>query len=294
MRRADAIDWAVMAFLVVCWGSTFAALKVATAHIPPIWNTAGRLVVAVPVLAVVLMLRRESLPPLRHRAWVFYAVIGFVGMALPFALYAYSAQRLPSAVNAICNGASPIFTGLLAHAFVASDRLTARKAAGVALGFAGLVVLVAPRFAEGLTIETLGLIAALVGAALYAVANVLTKTAPPVPSAVGALLMCLWGAIYATAGAAALEPLPPWPPLSALLAMVALGVVTTALGTIGYVFLIHRRGPLFMSMGIYLAPLWATALGVLALGERPGWPAFAALALILGGVALVTLRPPSR
>jgi len=49
-----------------------------------------------------------------------------------------------------------------------------------------------------------------------------------------------------------------------------------------------------MSMGIYLAPLWATALGVLALGERPGWPAMAALALILAGVALVTLTPKPR
>jgi drug/metabolite transporter (DMT)-like permease len=294
MKRGAAIDWAVLAFLVVCWGSTFAALKIATAHIPPIWNTAGRLVVATPVLALVVAMRREALPPLRHRAWAFYAVIGLVGMALPFALYAYSAQRLPSAVNAICNGASPIFTGLLAHAFVASDRLTPRKAVGVALGFAGLVVLVAPRFAEGMTIETLGLIAALVGAALYAVANVLTKTAPQVPAATGALLMCLWGSLYAVGGAWALEPLPPWPPIPALLAMVALGVVTTALGTIGYVFLIHRRGPLFMSMGIYLAPLWATALGIAALGERPGWPAFAALALILAGVALVTLTPRPR
>jgi drug/metabolite transporter (DMT)-like permease len=43
-----------------------------------------------------------------------------------------------------------------------------------------------------------------------------------------------------------------------------------------------------MSMGIYLAPVWATGLGMLALGERPGWSAFGALALILGGVALAT------
>ena len=33
---------------------------------------------------------------------------------------------------------------------------------------------------------------------------------------------------------------------------------------------------------------WLTALGVLLLGERPGWAAYAALALILGGVALAT------
>jgi drug/metabolite transporter (DMT)-like permease len=234
----------------------------------------------------------QRLPPLKHPAWRVYAAIGLLGMAIPFALFAFSAQRLPSAINAICNGASPIFTGLLAHAFIASDRLTGRKAAGVMLGFAGLVVLVLPRFAEGMTLETMGLIAALVGAFLYAVANVLTRNAPAVPATAGSLMMCLWAAPVATALAAGLEPLPPWPPLSSLLAVLALGVISTALATIGYVFLIHRRGPLFMSMGIYLAPAWATGLGMLALGERPGWSAFAALALILGGVALVTFARP--
>ncbi len=70
--------------------------------------------------------------------------------------------------------------------------------------------------------------------------------------------------------------------------MAALGVFSTALGSVGYVFLIKRQGPVFMTMAIYLAPLWATALGVALLGERPGWPAYVALALILGGVALAT------
>jgi drug/metabolite transporter (DMT)-like permease len=63
---------------------------------------------------------------------------------------------------------------------------------------------------------------------------------------------------------------------------------------VGYVFLIQRRGPLFMSMSIYLAPCIATMLGMAALRERPGWPAFAALGLILVGVALVTVAPRAK
>lgn len=295
MLRSKALDWLVLAFLVICWGSAFAALKLATAHIPPLWNTTARLLVAIPVLGVVLAATGHRLPGPRHLAWRFYAVIGFIGMAAPFTLYAFSAQGLPSAINAICNGATPIFTGLLAHLFIASERLTGRKAAGVAMGFVGLAVLVTPRLQHGFTVETAALTAALVGAALYAVASVLTKRAPAVPSAVGALMMCLWAALYAGAAAALMEPLPPWPPLSSMLAVAALGIFSTALATVGYVFLIQRRGPLFMSMGIYLAPVWATGLGMLALGERPGWSAFAALGLILAGVGLVTLgaRPAS-
>lgn len=294
MKRRELIDWVVLGLLVAWWSSSFAVLKLATAHFSPMWNTAIRLIVAIPVLVAVVASRGQPLPSRRDPLWRAYAFIGLLGMAIPFALYAYSAQRLPSAVNAICNGASPIFTGILGHMVLADDKLTARKAGGVLLGFAGLVVLVAPKFAQGMTVEAAGLIAALIGAVLYAVSNVLTRTAPPAPSAVGALLMCLWAAPVALAGALALEPIPSWPPLPSLLAVLAMGVVSTALGTIGYVFLIHRRGPLFMSMAIYLAPLGATALGVVALGERPGWPAFAALALILAGVGLVTLTPARR
>ncbi|HEY8615550.1 DMT family transporter [Phenylobacterium sp.] len=287
-RGGEAFDWLVMAFLVVCWGSAFAALKIATAHIPPMWNTAGRLAVAALTLAPVLAVRREALPAASHPAWRFYLAIGFIGQAAPFALYAFAAQRLPSAVNAICNGASPIFTALLAHAFVASDRLTLRKGLGVLTGFSGLVILVAPRLQQGFTLETAGLAAALFGAVLYAVANVVTKRAPPVPSAVGALMMCLCALVFALPAAFAMNGPPPAAPADALVAMAALGVFSTGLATIGYVFLIQRRGPLFTSMGIYLAPIWATALGVLVLGERPGWSAFVALALILGGVGLAS------
>ena len=295
MERSKAFDWLVLAVLVAIWGSGFAALKLATAHITPIWNSAARIAIAVVTLAVVMAVQRQKLPPFGHPAWKAYAVIGFFGMAVPFVLFAFASQRLPSAIVAICNGASPIFTGLLAHLFIAGgDRLTGRKAAGVALGFAGLVTLVAPRLMNGVTVETLALAAALFGAALYAVSNIVTRQAPAVSSTAGALMMCLWSLVFAGSAAVALEPLPPWPPLSSLLAVIALGVFSTGLATVGYVFLIQRRGPLFMSMSIYLAPCWATALGMAALGERPGWPAFTALALILGGVALVTMAPRGR
>ncbi|MDZ4372285.1 MAG: DMT family transporter [Phenylobacterium sp.] len=285
-------EWLVLAVLVAIWGSGFAALKIATEHIDPAWNTAARLAIASATLAIVMGVQRQRLPAASHPAWRAYAVIGLVGMAVPFVLFAFAAQRLPSAIVAICNGASPIFTALLAHAFVAGDRLTWARAFGVGLGFAGLVVLVAPRLGGGLTVEAVAVTAALVGAALYAVSNIVTRRAPVVSSTAGALMMCLWALAFALGAALVLEPvptvLPPWP---AVLAVAALGVFSTGLATVGYVFLIQRRGPLFMSMSIYLAPCLATGVGMAALGERPGWPAFAALGLILIGVGFVTWTP---
>jgi drug/metabolite transporter (DMT)-like permease len=294
MTRPRPTDWLVLAALVVVWGSAFAALKIAVAHIHPLWNTVFRIWIGVATLAVVMALQRQALPPLRDPAWRVYAITGFVGMSAPFALFAYAAERIPSAVNSMCNGASPIFTAVLAHLFLAGGQLTGRKAAGVALGFAGLAVLVAPKLAGGVTLEATGLATAIFGAALYSFANVLIKRSPAVTPTVGALMMCLWAGVFAIPTALALAPPPSWPPMSSLLAVTGLGVFPTALASIGYVYLIQRRGPLFMSMAIYLAPLWATLLGVVFLAERPGWPAFAALGLILAGVGLASLEPKPR
>ncbi len=293
MTRPRPSDWIVLALLVVVWGSAFAALKVAVAHIHPLWNTVFRIWIGVATLAVVLGLRRQAIPPPRDPAWRVYAITGFVGMSAPFAMFAYAAQHIPSAVNSMCNGASPIFTAMLAHMFVAGDRLTPARAAGVGLGFLGLAVLVAPELAGGVSLEATGLVVAIAGAGLYSFANVLIKRSPSVTPTVGALMMCLWAGLFALITAAVLAPPPTWPPLSSLLAVTALGIFPTALASIGYVYLIQRRGPLFMSMAIYLAPLWATLLGVVFLGERPGLPAFAALGLILGGVALTTFARPA-
>lgn len=290
MTRPQPLDWLVMAFLVLTWGSAFAALKIAVEFIPPVWNAALRLWIAVATLATVLVVQRQRLPSLRDKAWLFYSVTGLVGMAAPFILFAHAAQSLPSAVNAMCNGASPIFTAVLAHMFVAGDRLTLQRIGGVGLGFVGLIVLLAPKLMGGLNVESLAMIAALCAAGLYAVANVLTKRAPPVAATVGAFMMTLWAAAYATIAAVVSTPLPDWPPPPALIAVIAQGVFPAGLATIGWLFLIQRRGPLFVSLSIYLAPLWATALGVVFLHERPSWTAFVALALILAGVAVTTLE----
>lgn len=285
------IDWLVMAALVVVWGSAFAGLKIAVADIHPFWVSAGRLWVATIVLWLLSAARGETPPPVRggrDSPWIWYAVLGLVGLAAPFFMFATAARGLPSAVNAICNGASPVFTVALAHIFLADDRLSGRRAAGVLLGFAGLLVLVGPRLMAGVSVEVTALVLAIGAAFLYASSNVITRKAPAVSSTAGALMMCFTGALLATAGALILHGPPEIPPLRGLLVVVVLGVFSTGLGTVGYVWLIQRRGPVFTAMTIYLVPLWATLLGVGLMGERPGWSAFAALALILAGVGLTT------
>jgi drug/metabolite transporter (DMT)-like permease len=72
----------------------------------------------------------------------------------------------------------------------------------------------------------------------------------------------------------------------AAVAVVFLGIVSTGIATVVYFRLISLAGPSFLSLINYLIPIWAMGLGVVALGERPGWPALVALVLVLLGIAL--------
>lgn len=284
-------DWLVLASLVFIWGSGFAGLKLVAEEASGLWIAALRLVVAAVALAAALPLMGQKFPPLRDGpVWRAYSVIGIFGMALPFFLFAWAAHTTDSAILAICNGAAPIATAVLAHLFLAGDKITGARAAGVGLGFLGLVALVAPKLAGGVDAATLGVLAALLGAFFYAVGAVVTRQAPtPASATAGALITCVAGGGVTLAFALASGPMPT---LSAQgwAIIIALGVFPTALGTVAWVWLIGRRGPLFVSLVTYLSPLWATFLGVTLLAERLSPWAFVALGLILAGVAVANRR----
>lgn len=284
---------------MIVWGSAFAAVKVAVGDLAPAWVVAARLWLGAATLAVMMAAGRRRPPRLADPAWRWYAVIGVLGTAMPFFMFAFAALRLPSVVLAIVNGATPVFTALLAHLLVESERMTPAKAAGVALGFLGMAVLVGPGFAaalqngadSGAAVWTLALAAAVLGAAGYAVGNILTRKAPPVAATTGAFVFCLCAAAVSTP----LALLQAGPPASAgpdaLVSVLFLGVGSTGVASAGWVWLVVRRGSVFTSFATYLSPVWATLLGVALLGERPAWTAYAALGLILAGVAVASRRP---
>lgn len=288
------LDWGVLVALVVVWGSAFAGLKIAVEGLHPAWVASMRLSVAAAALFVLMQMRGERTPrflPRPEAIWPAYGLIGVFGLGTPFLLFSWAATELPSAVLAICNGVSPVFTALFAHAFLAGERLNKRKTVGVGLGLVGFIALVAPELDEvGRNLALAAELAALGGAALYAVANVVTKRAPPAPSVSAAFVMCLAGALSTGVAAFIWAGPPPLPDGRTALMIVALGLLPTALGTIGYIWLIRRRGALFTSFSTYLSPVWAVLIGVALLGERPGPAEYFALALILAGVGIASLR----
>jgi drug/metabolite transporter (DMT)-like permease len=284
--RSGWADWALLFALVAVWGSAFAGLKIAAQEIAPAWIVASRLTIGSALLLVCVRLAGERLPPLSDPAWCAYAWIGALGTAAPFFLFAWAAGHMDSVIVAICNGASPFFTAALT-ALMLSERLGARKIVGLALGISGLAALAAQDAQAGLgSAHTLGIMAGLAGAAGYAYANVAAQAAPPVGPVSAAAMFSIAGAILSLPLALATAPLPVDASLPALASVTALGVGPSGLASIGYIVLTRRRGPLFTAYSTYLMPIWAAFVGILFLGERPGWIAALALALVLAGLAV--------
>jgi drug/metabolite transporter (DMT)-like permease len=283
-------ELAALVSLSVLWGGSFTLIKVAVEAIPPATIVAGQLVVASALLWAYLRASADRLPP-PGRRWRLYAVLAVTGNVLPFLLISWSETRIDSALAAILVGTVPVITLVLAHFATRDERIYPARAAGVALGFAGVVVVIGPHALAGLGDDVLAELALIGAATCYAV-NVLLvrRIGPGVVRASAAVLLV--AAVIAVPLSLAIDR--PWrlaPTWPALLAVLALGAFSTALATIVFFRLVRAAGATATAMVNYLIPIVGVALAMLFLGERPRPSEFAALALIVAALALVNRRP---
>lgn len=288
-HRRPLLHWLLLLALVVMWGSSFLLNKVALAALAPTDLVAGRMVIAAVTLGFVLVVLRRTLPK-DGRLWRFFLAMALMGNVLPFWLIAWGQQRIDSSLAGILMAIMPLTTLLLAHFFVAGERLTPWRGAGFLLGFLGIVVLMGPEALlelRGTGTALVSQLAVLGGAMCYAVNAVIARHRPKsdaLSATTGVTLVaCLFVVpIAALQGPTPLAEITP----AAGLAVAALGLVSTAFATILFFKLIAQAGPTFMALINYLIPPWAVAIGMVFLDERPSWSALAALALILSGIAL--------
>ncbi|MBD0737740.1 DMT family transporter [Streptomyces sp. CBMA29] len=287
------VDWRIrFAALGLVWGFSFLFMKVGNEAFAPLQVTLGRMVFGTAVLAVAVAVKRERLPR-GPRVWLHLTVAAVLLNSLPFSLFAYSEQTIPSMLAGICNAATPLFSMLVSVVALSEDRPSRQRFAGVGLGFIGvLTVLGAWQGFSGQ--DPKGTIMALTAAFSYAVGWAYVRRTL---SGTGSshLAMSASQLSIGTAQLLLVTPfftsMPDSYPLTSVLSVLALG----ALGT-GFAFLIQyglvaEKGPTIGSMVTYLIPIVATAAGVLLLGEALSWNEPLGAAVILVGAALTQRRP---
>jgi drug/metabolite transporter (DMT)-like permease len=269
--------------LALIWGASFMFIKVADRQLAPATLIMGRLGLAALTLALLVPWSRATVAELRENAgWL--VVVALTNTAAPFWLLSWGETRIDSGLASIIQAGVPVFNAVLAFAFFREARVTGLRLVGVAIGFAGVALLVGAQPSG----RILGALAVVGMAVCYATGGLLVgrhlRGVRPmligfVSTAVATLVALPAGILQAP------HATPGWKEIGSV---VALGVPGTALAYLLFFGLIANAGPSYASLVTYLIPPIALAYGAIFLGERFGATAFGGLALVLAGVALGT------
>lgn len=288
-------NWFSILTLGLIWGGTFMVVSIALEGYGPITVACARTTLGAIALLSARAAMRRPMPNLGDaRLWRYIAVIGALSTAFPFMLLSWGQQYVPSAFAGISMSAVPLMILPLAH-FFTDERLSIRKFLGVCFGFVGALVLIGPGLMQlGQGAEPLAQIACLGAALCYALSSILTRRCPPVdPVSLSALSLTM-GAIILVPSMLVFEGVPQWVNTRSGLAILFLGFLPTALATLLRVQVIRSAGSVFMTLVNYQVPLWSMVFGAMVLSEDLPLRFYAALALILSGLAVSQLAGITR
>jgi len=255
------------------------------------WLVAYRMIIGAIVVLIYSHIIGHRLPPLRDSRWIWYFIMGITGASLPFILMAHGQKTVDSGLSAIIVGTMPLITILLAH-FFTSEKLTTWKLIGFFIGFVGTVVLFLPEnLSFGLVEDWRAQSLILLGAFFYAVTTIIASCAPETPSPIAAAMMLTIGAVISSIWAAAVAGPPPVPEMTAFLCVLGLGLGSTAIATMTYLWVIDMAGPSTLARINYFVPVCSVILGVTIMKEELDWRIFVAFFVILIGVIVSRFGP---
>jgi len=288
----------VFAFAIVytVWGSTYLAIRFAIETLPPFLMAAARFLTAGTVVYVWARLAVGVERPGRAQ-WKAAAIVGPLLLLGGNGLVVWSELRIPSGVAALLGGTTPFWMVLLDWLRRGGVRPTGQVVLGLLCGLVGLVWLIGPdSLAGGGRIDLLGAAAVVLAGIAWAAGSIYQRHAPmPASAALSTAMQMLTGGAALLVVALALGE---WSQaevasfsLRSVLAFLYLVVFGSIVAFSAYVWLLRASTPARVSTHTYVNPTVAVLLGW-AVADEPLTPRMlVAVAVIISGVALITLAP---
>ena len=266
----------------VIWGIPYLLIRVAVRDLSPATLVFARTAPAALMLLPVAVSRGALVPVLRR--WRIVLAYTVVELGVPWFLLARAEQRLSSSLTSLLVATVPSIGLLVNRLGGRADLLDRRRLAGLALGLAGVAVLV------GVDVHGTSFVAAgemIVVVTGYAVGPILINRQLSDLPGVGVVAVSLAMTAVAYAPWALTHP-PHRFPVSVIGSVIGLTVVCTALAFVLFFQLIAEVGPSRATVITYVNPAVAVLLGVLVLGEPFGPGLAIGFPLVLLGSILAT------
>ncbi len=299
VARAPAwLVWAALLIVYVVWGSTYLAIRVVVETMPPMLAASIRFLTAGGLLYLVLLLRSGPATVGVTRAELAASVL--VGGALLLGgngMLSIAQQQVPSALAALIVGAVPLWVVLLRR--VTGERTELVALGGVALGFAGVALLVIPRGIDSTGgISLVAMLMVVASSASWATGSFVSSRLPlPTnPFVSTALQLLAGGGLLGIVGVLRGEAATFRPESIATASVVGLGylvVFGSLLAYTAYTWLLQNAPIAKVATYAYVNPVVAVILGWAFAGEEITVSILVGAVMIIGAVAFIVGRESS-
>ena len=287
-------DWrAKFVLLALIWGLSFLFIKVGAQALTPLQLSLGRMLAGGLPLLVLLLLRGGRLPR-SPRLWGHVFVTALLLNTVPFTLFGYAAQLIPSALMGIVNASTPLFAVVFSMLLLSDERPDLNRILGLGIGFLGVLVVLGVWNSLGEVAVSdrdarLGMLFVVAANACYGIGTpYLRRFVAGSPH--GALelstLQLLLGAVPLVLLAPALHGVPTGVTWQVVVSVVLLGSLGTGAAYILQYAIVRAAGATVATTVTYVVPLVAVIAGVVLMGETLAWNQPLGAVVIIVGAAL--------
>lgn len=285
--RPDLRALAAVVATVLSWASAFIAIRSAGQHYSPGALALGRMFVATVPLMILLLVRKEGVPP--RAAWPGIVVSGLFWFGLYMVSLNWAEQSVDAGTAAMVVNVGPILIAV-GSARLLREPIPRRLVIGMAISFAGAVV-VGYSQSSGGNSSFYGVLLCVVAAITYATGVVAQKPALAHASPLQATTFgCLIATVICLPFTGQLVHDVANAPSGATLNMVYLGLVPTALAFTTWAYALARTTASKLGATTYVVPAIVIGMSWLFLSEVPTWLTVAGGVLCLTGVAVARGR----
>ena len=283
--------WLVLIASLLLWSGNWIVARAVREDVAPGIATVGRQVIVLAILApLVFRGLREKWGSLTRKDLKILAALGFSGGGVHLALQWLGLHYTTATSGILYLSTSPIFIMLMAIPL--GERVRLPQWVGVLISFCGVYLIATHGEIASLSFN-IGDLMALASMVMWSAYTILLRVRrDPLDTPELLTMICAFGLVF-------MIPWVTWELLfnpklqlnqAGVLAIVYAAIGALLLAHAGWNYVVRRLGAVPAGVSMHLMPAFGVILSALFLAEYPSWYHFAGIGLILGGVALSSLK----